>query len=40
MVASPPQGIIMKHLLLTIRNFFKKHFGREWTAEEILSREG
>lgn len=35
-----PKVIIMKKLFQAIRNFFKKHFGRKWTASEILKREG
>lgn len=30
----------MTKLIQSIVNFIKKHFGREWTAEEILRREG
>lgn len=30
----------MKKLFANIRMWLKKHFGPEWTAEDILRREG
>lgn len=30
----------MKNIIQAIRNFFSKHFGKQWTANEILKREG
>lgn len=30
----------MKNIIKAICNFWNKHFGKKWTAEEILKREG
>lgn len=30
----------MKELIQAIRNWYNKHFGHKWTADEILKREG